>query len=227
MDPIQSTRQQVLETCHKLAREGYLKGTGGNVSLKVPGRSALAITPSNQDYLSLQPDDICVYTFDQAQVAGELKPSIEMGFHIAVYQNRPDVGCVLHTHQDFASALSILGKPLPALFDEQARFLGRSVQVIPYAPSGTGMLVKQVRKTVSNRHNAYIMKNHGVLCMGPDAERAYHNVLLLEKASIAYLLTLCGGEKVDTVPLPVREIAAQRLRKEQKSIERQLRSVTD
>ncbi|MBN1122617.1 MAG: class II aldolase/adducin family protein [Anaerolineae bacterium] len=222
MNRYESIRQQVADYGKKLVHEGYLKGTGGNVSIRVPGEAALAITPSNRDYLTLTPDDICVYTFDQEKIAGDLKPSIEMGLHIAVYQNRPDVGCVMHTHQDFASALAILKKPLPALFDEQVRFLGRSVEIIPYAPSGTGMLAKQVRRMVNNHHNAYIMKNHGVLCMGPTAERAYHNVLLLEKAATAYLLALFSGQKVNTIPLSIREIAFQKLRSEQKKIKKQL-----
>jgi L-ribulose-5-phosphate 4-epimerase len=219
-------KQQVLEYSQKLAREGYLKGTGGNVSLRAP-EPIIAITPSNRDYFTLSLDEICVYTFDKEKVAGELKPSIEMGFHIAVYQNRPDVGCVMHTHQDFASALSVLNKPLPALFDEQVRFLGRSVEVIPYAPSGTGFLVKQIKKMVSNHHNAYIMKNHGVLCIGPTAERAYHNVLLLEKAATAYLLAQCSGEAVDRIPFPIREIAFQKLRSEQRKIEKQLNELNE
>jgi L-ribulose-5-phosphate 4-epimerase len=215
-------RQQVVDYTGKLAQAGYLKGTGGNVSIRVLGRDILAITPSNRDYLSLTANDVCVYSFDHEAIQGELKPSIEMSFHIAVYQSRPDVGCVMHTHQDFASAIALINKPIPALFDEQVRFLGRSVEIIPYAPSGTGMLVKQVRKTVKNHHNAYIMKNHGALCLGPTPERAFHNVLLLEKAALSYLLALCTGEKVNRIPLVVREIAFAKLRSEQKKIDRQL-----
>jgi L-ribulose-5-phosphate 4-epimerase len=217
-----SIRQQILDYACQLVRDGYLKGTGGNVSIRVPGENILAITPSNLDYLGLTADDICVYSFDREPIQGTLKPSIEMSFHIAVYQARPDVGCVMHTHQDFASTVALINKPIPALFDEQVRFLGRSVDIIPYAPSGTGLLVKQVRKTVKNHHNAYIMKNHGALCLGPSPERTYHNVLLLEKTALTYILTLCSGEKPNKIPLPVREIAFAKLRSEQKKIDQQL-----
>lgn len=222
MPDYQSARQQVIDYSRKLADEGFLKGTGGNVSVRVSGENALAITPSNQDYYSISPDDVCIYNLDGTKILGEMKPSIEMGFHSAVYQVRPDVGCVMHTHQDFASAIAIINKPIPALFDEQVRFLGRSVEVIPYAPSGTGMLVKQVRKNVQNHHNAYILKNHGVLCLGSTPERAYHNVLLLEKAALSYLLALYTEEKISKIPLPIREIAFAKLRSEQKKLERQL-----
>lgn len=217
-----SFQQQVIEYTRKLADEGYLKGTGGNVSVRVTGQNALAITPSNQDYYTLNAEDICVYTFEGKHLSGSSNPSIEMALHTAVYQVRPETACVMHTHQDFASAIALIGKPIPALFDEQVRFLGRSVEIIPYAPSGTGMLVKQVQKNVKNHHNAYILKNHGVLCLGQTPERAYHNVLLLEKAALSYLLALYTEEKINKIPLLIREIAFAKLRNEQKKIEQQL-----
>lgn len=218
-------QQQVIDFSQKLATEGFLKGTGGNVSVRVHNEDALAITPSNRDYFGLTPDDICVYNLDGTKVRGDLKPSIEMGFHAAVYRVRPDVHCVMHTHQDFASAIALINKPIPALFDEQVRFLGRWVDVIAYAPSGTGLLVGQVRKTVRNHHNAYILKNHGALCLGSSPERAYHNVLLLEKAALSYLLALYTDEKIAKIPLLIREIAFAKLRAEQKALERRLAEV--
>ncbi len=222
MNDYDTLRQQVIDYSCKLAREGYLKGTGGNVSIRVPGKNILVITPSNQDYFRLSADDICVYSFEQQPIQGTMKPSIETGLHIAVYQARPDVGCVMHTHQDFASAVAIMNKPIPALFDEQVRFLGRCVEVISYAPSGTGLLANQVRKTVKNSHNAYILKNHGVLCLGPTPERAYHNVLLLEKAALSFILAFYTDEKISRIPLPIREIVFSKLRSEQKKIDQQI-----
>ena len=59
-----------------------------------------------------------------------------------------------------------LVNPSRRLFDEQVRFLGRSVEIIPYAPSGTGMLMKTVAKHVGNHNNAYMMANHGALLLG-------------------------------------------------------------
>ncbi len=218
MSDYQEQQKQVLAYSQRLVREGYLAGTGGNVSMRIPGQDALAITPSNQDYLIINAEDICVCDFEGAVLAGELNPSIEMGFHRAIFQVRPEINCVIHTHQVYASAIALLNKPIPALYDEQVRFLGRSVDIVPYAPSGTGLLVNQIKKTVSNHHNAYIMKNHGALCLGETVERAYHNVLLLEKCALAYILALATGEKVDRIPLAIRELAFSKLRADQKKL---------
>jgi L-fuculose-phosphate aldolase len=120
----------------------------------------------------------------------------------------------------YASTLSLIDAPIPALFDEQARFLGRTVEIIPYAPSGTGFLKNVIAKHVKNHNNAFIMQNHGALCFGHDIERAEHNVEILEKCSLAYLLALCTERTVSKIPLPFREIAFSKLRSDQKKVEK-------
>jgi L-ribulose-5-phosphate 4-epimerase len=214
-----SAKQQIVETAQKLTRKGYLMATGGNLSVRIAGQNAFAITPSNYDYMKMVPDDICVLDFDLKPLEGRLKPSVESAMHGAIYQVRGDVNAIVHTHQVYASTLALINAPIPTLFDEQARFLGRSVEVIPYAPSGTGMLANTIAKHVRDHNNAYIMQNHGALVFGNDLERAVHNVEILEKCSLAYLLALCTERKVSRIPLAVRELAFAKLRKDQKKVE--------
>lgn len=216
MSTYESSKREVVETAQRLTEKGYLMATGGNLSVRIAGRDAFAITPSNHDYLKMTPEDVCVLDFDLRVIEGERQPSVESTMHAGVYVTRADVNAVVHTHQVYASALAVIKAPIPALFDEQARFLGRSVEVIPYAPSGTGLLRRAIVKRIRSNNNAYIMQNHGVLCFGHYLERAAHNVEILEKCAHAYLMALCTGRKVSRIPLPVREIAFAKLRSDQK-----------
>jgi len=220
MGQFEAEQQLVVATAQRLAEKGYLMATGGNLSVRIAGQPAFAITPSNYDYLKMRPDDVCVLDFDLNVIDGARAPSVESGLHAGVYQTRADVNAVVHTHQVYASALALINAPIPALFDEQARFLGRSVEIIPYAPSGTGFLKNAIVRHIRNHNNAYILKNHGALCFGHDVERAAHNVEILEKCALAHLLALCTERKVSKIPLPIREIAFARLRKDQKKAER-------
>ena len=213
-------KKSIVETAHELVRKGFLMATGGNLSLRVANKSAFAITPSNYDYMKMTPQDVCILDFDLNMIEGHLKPSVESAMHGAVYQVRGDVNAIVHTHQVYTSALTLIKSPIPALFDEQARFLGRSVEIIPYAPSGTGMLKNTVAKHVKNQNNAFMMQNHGALVFGHDMERAVHNVEILEKCAMAYLLAICTERKISKIPLAVREVAFAKLRKDQKKIEK-------
>ena len=216
MSEYQLHKQEVVNTCHTLLDRGYLKATEGNISARMSGQNTFAITPSNYDYAKMQVNDICILDFDIQPIEGEMKPSIESGMHAAVYQNRADVHCIIHTHQPYASALALIKMPIPALFDEQVRFLGRSVDIIPYAPSGTGFLKNAVKAKVKNNNNAFILQNHGVLVFGGTMEQAIHNMALLEKCALTYLLALMTEKKVSKIPLPIREIAFAKLRADEK-----------
>ncbi|MFZ5859028.1 MAG: class II aldolase/adducin family protein [Chloroflexota bacterium] len=220
MSNYETSKAQIVDTSQELVRKGYLMATGGNVSVRLPGQDGFAITPSNYDYMKMIAGDICILDFNLTMLEGHLAPSVESAMHGAIYQARPDVKAIIHTHQVYTSALTLVKAPIPALFDEQVRFLGRSVDIIPYAPSGTGMLKDTVAKHVKNHNNAFMMQNHGALVFGHDMERAIHNVEILEKCALAYLLALCTERNVSKIPLAVREIAFAKLRKDQKKIER-------
>lgn len=222
MEDFMPVKETIVSTCRTLVEKGYLMATGGNVSMRIPGRQAFAVTPSNFDYLKMTPDDVCVLDFNLQILKGVLKPSVEAAMHCAIYETRGDVNAIIHTHQVYTSALTLIKAPIPALFDEQVRFLGRSVDIIPYAPSGTGFLKNQVAKSVKNHHNAYMMQNHGALVFGSDMDRALDNVEVLEKCALAYLLSLCSERDVTKIPLAVREIAFSKLRSDQKKIEKRV-----
>jgi glutamate-1-semialdehyde 2,1-aminomutase len=221
------SRQHVVEMCRTLLERGYLKATEGNASVRVPGYDRYAVTPSNYDYARMRPEDIAIVDFAGKQVPGTggsgLAPSIECGMHASIYRERPDVHAIVHTHQPYASALAFLRRPIPALTDEQVRFLGRGVDIIDYAPAGTSFLARNVRKKMASGSNAFILANHGIVALGTDPDRAVFNMALLEKVSIAYLLALTTeAGKVYTIPDPIREIALSKLRADEKRIAAQI-----
>jgi len=222
-----TARQHVVDMCRTMLDRGYLKATEGNVSVRIPGHRLYAVTPSNYDYDQMRVEDICIVDFEGRHVpdpgGSGLAPSIECGMHANVYRERPDVNAIVHTHQPYASALAYLRKEIPALTDEQVRFLGKKVAIIDYAPAGTGFLAKNVQKKVAGGDNAFIIANHGIVALGTDPDRAVFNMALLEKVSIAYLLALTTETgKVYTIPAAIREIAFTKLRKDEKRIAAQI-----
>jgi ribulose-5-phosphate 4-epimerase/fuculose-1-phosphate aldolase len=219
MEQILEAKKTVVEICQKLISKAILMGTGGNISVRVPGQNAFAITPSNYDYTKMLPEDICVLRWDLSVIEGKRKPSVESSMHAAIYEHRLDTNCVIHTHQIYASALALTHTPIPALYDEQVKFLGRAVEIVDYAPSGTPFLKKNVAKSLGNHANAYILQNHGALLLGPDPDRTIFNVELLEKCAVTYILALCTEKKITKVPAPFREIAFAMLRKDEKKAE--------
>jgi ribulose-5-phosphate 4-epimerase/fuculose-1-phosphate aldolase len=159
----------------------------------------------------MEPGDICILDLEGRQVLGDRKASIEAGMHAAVYAARQDVNAIVHTHQPYASALALAKRAIPALFYEQVRYLGRAIEIVPYAPSGTSFLRRGVAKKVASGANAFILANHGVLVLGGDVEQAVHNMALLEKRALDYLLALLTDGRTERVPPPMPWRAPARL----------------
>ena len=180
-------RQQVVELCQDLARRGYFAATGGNLALRVEA-DLIAVTPSATDYYGMQPEDVAVVRLsDLRQVEGNRPPSVETGLHARLLQARPDCNCSIHTHQPVASACTLLGRPLDVSAPRHQQMLGARVPMVGYAPSGTRWLAAKLAKAVRHDINAYLMRNHGVVCCGPDAGSTVARIVALEELASEYL----------------------------------------
>jgi len=120
----------------------------------------------------MKPEDICVHRLDDlAQVAGDRRPSIEFRLHAQVLRIRRDCRASIHTHQPVASAYTLLGRALEIHHPYHQIILGQKAAFVGYAPSGTNWLASKLRKAFRPEINAYLMRNHGALCLWSHAGR--------------------------------------------------------
>ena len=202
-------KAKIVECTQWLSQHGYfgtLRGSGGNVSMRIEREEAYVITPSGLAYDQLTPEDMCVLDFEMKPIEGKRKPSVESGFHLEVYKRRPDISAVIHTHQIHASTLAVLKKPIPPLFDEVSLSLGHVVDVIPYALSGSPELIENVAGKLDNMCHGYLMQNHGALALGATLEKAWLNVELLEKTAKIYLAGLATGLTPEQLPQDIVDL---------------------
>jgi len=196
-------KKRVLTCAQWLSDNGYFGcrlSSGGNVSLKIKDTDLIAITPTNKTYHDMTLADICVVDKNLKQVEGRLPPSIEIGMHMVVYEKRPEIKGVIHTHQVFASIFSVINQPVPSLFDEVTLALGEISDIIPYALSGTRELAQNVSSKLGNQCHSYILQNHGALILGSDLEIALKNTELLEKSAKVYHYALTTGKNITFTP---------------------------
>lgn len=196
-------KTRIIKCTQWLSENGYfgsLRGTGGNVSMRVEGEELFVITPSTLPYPQLSLDNMCVIDFDLNQIEGELKPSVEAGLHLECYKQRNDVNAVIHTHQIYASIFAVLNKPIPALFDEVSFEIGSIVDVVPYGLSGSPELIENLSGKLSNNCHCYLIQNHGAINLGATLDKAWLNVELLEKTARVYYGALSTGNDVTLLP---------------------------
>lgn len=201
MSPWLEAKKLVLETARRMAENGLVVGTSGNVSLRLPpqgGRPLLAITPTSRDYDLMSADDIQIIDFEAEPVEGDLPPSVETMLHIGIYRARKNVNAVIHTHSVYASAISATGQDIPPLLEDQMAFIGGPIKLAQYAPSGSEAMVANVIAALEER-NAVLLPNHGAVGVGRTIREAFTVCELLEKTARIYFLALSLG-KVNPLP---------------------------
>jgi L-fuculose-phosphate aldolase len=177
-----AAREQVAAASRRLAAEGVVLGTAGNVSARAGGH--VAITPTGAELASLTADDVTVVALNGAVVAGTLAPTSEVDLHLGVYR-RYDAGAVVHTHAPMATAVAcVLEDELPCVHYAMLA-LGGSVPVAPYRTFGTAELAEVVLDALEGK-TAALMANHGAIAWAADVDKAVEQSLLLEWACGVY-----------------------------------------
>lgn len=176
-DAVEEVRRAVAEAARRLAAEGLLIGTAGNVSARIPDSDLLAVTASGVVLGDCGVDDVVVVDPAGDVVAGSLAPTSELDLHRSVYRSG-FAAAVVHTHSPAATAAACVLDRLPVLHYQQM-MLGVEVRVAPYATFGTPELAVAVTAALEGRQAA-LLANHGAVAVGSSLAKAVENVLLLE-----------------------------------------------
>jgi L-fuculose-phosphate aldolase len=182
-------REQVADVSRRLAAEGLVLGTAGNVSAR--NGDLVAITPTGAVLADLEPEQVSVVDLDGEQADGDLAPTSEIELHLGVYR-RYDAGAVVHTHAPMATALSCVVDEVPCVHYGMLQ-LGGAVPVAPYETFGTPELAQSVLDALEGRRAA-LMANHGAIVHAGDVDEALQLSLLLEWACDVYWRAAQVGE---------------------------------
>ncbi len=128
---LESLRQQVLAANQEIARRGLAPHTFGNVSGidRSSSQPLVVIKPSGVDYATLTAADLVVTDLDGRVVEGKLRPSSDLDTHTLLYREFPQIGGVVHTHSEFATAWAQACLPIPCLGTTHADYFHGPVPV--------------------------------------------------------------------------------------------------
>ncbi|HCG59963.1 MAG TPA: hypothetical protein DEV97_08175 [Lachnospiraceae bacterium] len=182
----------VLKFCRRMLARGLTRGSGGNISVRIPGKDLIAISGSGIDYEEMTEDDVVVTDMNGNIIDGCVKPSSELPMHIACYRVRPDAGAVVHTHSTYCTTIACLRRPLRNV-SYMVAFAGESVECLPFYQIGSQELADNGAAALKDR-NAVLLGNHGLLAVGSNIENAFAVAEEIELAAeLDYRTFLAGG----------------------------------
>lgn len=191
---------ELAELHQALVTNGLVVWTGGNVSARIRADNApdiFVIKPSGVAYENLDAAAMVVCDLDGNLIEGTRSPSSDTAAHAYVYRYMPEVGGVVHTHSNYATAWAARGEAIPCVLTAQADEFGGEIPVGPFAIIGDDSIGRGIVETLTgHRSPAVLMQNHGVFTIGDTPKAAVKAAVMCEDvAKTTHLAVALGAPK--------------------------------
>jgi ribulose-5-phosphate 4-epimerase/fuculose-1-phosphate aldolase len=214
-----SVREQVGETewetrvnlaaCYRLMHEfGMTEMIANHISARVPGtHDQFLINPYGMLYEEMTASSMVRIDVDGNILFNATDYGINQAgyvIHSAVHAARHDVECVIHTHTLAGMAVSAMKAGLMPIAQTAMRF----GDVAYHDYEGPALDLDERERLVKDLgdHEAMILRNHGLLTVGPTIAECFNNMFRLERACQLQVTTLsCNTE----IRLPPNEVVRE------------------
>jgi L-fuculose-phosphate aldolase len=194
-------KEQMCDVGRRIWLKGFCAGNEGNHSYRI-GPDRFLCTPTGISKGNLKPDDLCVVDGQGKQISGKRKRTSEILMHLAIYNARPDVTCVIHSHPPHATAFAVAGVELPTCIHPEAEVFLGAVKMAKYVTPGDTRLGESILPYVKDA-NTIVLQNHGVVCFDTDLEQCYYKLEIVD----AYARILILAKQVGSIrPLDSAEM---------------------
>jgi L-ribulose-5-phosphate 4-epimerase len=196
-------KNEIIKAGITLDRYGLIALSGGNVSVRMPTGEIL-ITPSGMIYEDMVEDDVIVMDLYGKIIEGERKPSSDTEGILYIFQKRPDINAVIHTHQPYATAISLIQDEFTVNLTTLANCVQGSVKVTPFSSPGS---LDMGVDTVENLGDslAVILAHHGVNTVGTSLKQALYAAVYLEESAKCYLAARAVGPARSMTEAQIRQ----------------------
>jgi len=190
---LEKLKEKVCQANLDLVKYGLVIFTWGNVSEQDRATGLVIIKPSGLNYEGMTPDDMVVVDLDGNVAEGKLKPSSDTPTHLELYRRFPEMGGIVHTHSENATAFAQSGRAIPAYGTTHADYFYGDIpctralteeEVKKDYEKNTGVVIAEAFSGIGVMSlPACLVKNHGPFSWGKDSVEAVHNAVVLEQCA--------------------------------------------
>ena len=172
---------EFVAVCHKVAANGLVRCSSGNLSWRV-NEDYMLITATSAWMANITKEQVALIRISDGAIMNDKKPSSESGFHLGIMQNRADVNVVLHFQSPCATAFACCETDLTNFFiiPEIPYYIGQ-ISVLPYLDPGSKDLAKAVISAIK-KHDLVTLKNHGQVTVGKSLDDVIQKATFFELA---------------------------------------------
>lgn len=208
-------REEVLEANLELVRRGLVLYTFGNASGIARDKSLVAIKPSGVPYEKMKPEHLVLSDLDGRIIEGELRPSSDLPTHLVLYRAFREIGGVVHTHSEYATAWAQARREIPCFGTTHADYFHGPVPVTEpmseheiagnYEKNTGDAIVRLFGDRNAGSVPGVLVANHGPFTWGHDVSTAAHNAVVLESIARMAFFTITINAEAGAIAKPLHD----------------------
>lgn len=183
-----------------LAMDGQGSGISGHLTARLPNAKTFWSIPYGYGFEEATAEDLIESDFDLRTVTGTLPCNPTLNIHTEIYEARPEVCCVLHTHSEASLALGIVGSNLEPVTQSGALFYE---DIVLFDEFDGIVLDKKEGASIATRlgaNRAILLRNHGSVVVGESIAETAIAATVLEFAARVQLQAMTAGTPKNLPP---------------------------
>jgi L-fuculose-phosphate aldolase len=163
----------------------------GDSSLRDPETGLIYILqkPSAQhpipNWAVATPDYVSVVDIDGRNVGDPaVEPTIELLTHLRIYQHRPDVNAICHSHGEWSTVYAGVRQPVPTMLIDTFYYLGMTpIPCSIMGKVGSDEVAMSCVEQLGPMGRAVLLASHGAATVGTDLDEAIAVAEMVEQVS--------------------------------------------
>ena len=204
-----------LAACYRLMAEfGMVEMVANHISARVPGtENEFLINPYGMLYEEMTASCMIRIDLDGKVLFNDTDYDVNQAgyvIHSAVHAARHDVDCIIHTHTLAGMAVSAMKCGILPIAQSSMRFS----DIAYHDYEGVALRLderERLVKALGNRE-AMVLRNHGLLTVGPSIPECFNNMYRLERACQLQVTTLSCNTELQFPPEEVVKYSNEQMR---------------
>lgn len=208
----QALRIDLAAAFHLAVANGLHEAIANHFSAVLPDGRHFLVNPFGLHFLEITASNLIVCDFDGNVVRGDGEPSASARhIHAPIHRLVPRARVLLHTHQPYATALTMVaGGRLEWALHTTCRFYGRVAYDTDYDGVALADSVGERMAGILGDAEVLFLGNHGVITAASTVAQAFDDLYFIERAAQTQILALSTGRPLALLdPKLIEQVAEQ------------------
>jgi L-fuculose-phosphate aldolase len=212
LTPQWSLQEKVALCCQILSMQGHESALAGQITARAEQPGTYWMLSFGLGFDEAKAGNVVRVDGDLNIVEGQGMPNPSNRFHLWIYERRPAINAIIHTHPPHVSALSMIGEPLAVSHMDTSMFYEDCAYLPEYPGVPIGDEEGRIISEALGDKRSILLGHHGQLAACKTIEEALMMSVFIERAAKLQLMARAAGTIQKVRPECIQEAHDYRLK---------------